>query len=249
MRVTMTMLLLTMLGSAVCLASCVVSYRCPNVCTPPVIDGRLDDEAWKVAPPITLVISQTGAPATKKTIARMCWDDTNLYVSFDCEDADIFSTYMKRDDPVYNEEVVEVFASPNCDLKHYYELNVSPRNVVFDSTVYDPVAGHPSGQTSHAWDCEGMRTAVCVDGTLDCRTDTDKGWTAEFAIPFAGLETSTPKIGQRWRLNLYRIDLLPEPAEFQAWSPTLVTPAAFHIPERFGTVFFGACEQQDQTGR
>jgi hypothetical protein len=227
---------------AVCAAACgaaeVKSYRCPKVADPPTIDGRLDDAAWKLAPPVRLVLSETGSPAAKKTIARMCWDDSCLYVSFDCEDEDIWGTYTQRDDPVYNEEVVEVFASPACDLKHYFELNVSPRNVVFDSHVFDPVAGHPSAPTTSLWNCEGLRTAVCVDGTLDCRTDTDKRWSAELAIPFAGLGTSTPKPGQRWRLNLYRIDLSPKPVEFQAWSPTLVTPAAFHIPERFGTVFF-----------
>jgi hypothetical protein len=39
-------------------------------------------------------------------------------------------------------------------------------------------------------------------------------------------------------VNLYRIDLSPEPVEFQSWSPTLVTPANFHVPERFGTITF-----------
>jgi len=66
----------------------------------------------------------------------------------------------------------------------------------------------------------------------------------EYAIPFKGLATFTPKPGQRWRLNLYRIDLTPEPKEFQAWSPTLHVPAAFHIPERFGTVFFTQCSNR-----
>jgi hypothetical protein len=83
-----------------------------------------------------------------------------------------------------------------------------------------------------------LRTAVDVNGTLECRTDTDRGWSAEYAMPFSAFGRSAPKPGERWRMNLYRIDLTPEPAEFQAWSPTLCTPAAFHIPERFGTVFF-----------
>ena len=238
MRISIIMLLLSLIGSAACLASGIVSYRCPKVSTPPVIDGKLDDAAWELAPPIRLALSETGKPATKKTIARMCWDDANLYVSFECEDTDIWGTYTKRDDPVYCEEVVEVFASPTCSLSTYYEINVSPRNVVFDARIYDPVAGHPSDQTTKLWNCEGLRTAVVVDGTLECRTDTDKGWSAELAIPFAGLDRSTPKPGERWRLNLYRIDLTPKPVEFQAWSPTLYDPAAFHIPERFGTVFF-----------
>lgn len=238
MRKTIWTLVVILACAGGCSAGGVVSYRCPKVCTPPAIDGKLDDEAWKIAPPIRLVLSTTGEPATKKTIARMCWDDSCLYVSFDCDDADVWGTYTKRDDPIYNEEVCEVFVSPACNLKNYYEFNVSPRNIVFDSDVYDPIDGRTSPPTTSLWNCEGLRTAVCIDGTLDCRTDTDKGWSAEFAIPFAGLGRSTPKPGERWRLNLYRIDLSPQPVEFQAWSPTFHVPAAFHIPERFGTVFF-----------
>ena len=235
-RVT-TCIILALLICTVACAGDVRIYLCPKTTTPPVIDGKLDDAAWRTAPPLRLVLSETGKPATKRTIARMCWDDTNIYVSFECEDTDIWGTYTKRDDPVYKEEVVEVFASPFCDLKRYYEINVSPRNVVFDSLVSDPVEGHPTAAIK-LWDCEGIRTAVSVDGTLECRTDTDKGWSAELAIPFAGLSRSTPKPGERWRLNLYRIDLSPKPVEFQSWSPTFYNPAAFHIPDRFGTIFF-----------
>lgn len=236
-RVTIGIILAALLSTAPC-AGEVSVYLCPRTSAPPVIDGRLDDAAWNDAPAVRLVDAVTGKPSPTRTIARMCWDDKNLYLSFDCDDKDIWGTFTNRDDKVYIEEVVEIFASPLCDLIRYYELNVSPRNVVFDSIVCDPIDGHPSVGTTSAWNWDGVRTAVIVDGTLDCRTDVDKGWTAELALPFAGLGRSTPKPGERWRLNLYRIDLNPEPAQFQSWSPTYHVPAAFHIPERFGTVFF-----------
>lgn len=213
-------------------------YTCPKVTSPPVIDGRTDDEAWRCAPPVTLVLSTSGRPAAKTTTARMCWDDTHLYIAFDCADTDTWGTYTRRDDPVYNEEVVEVFLSPDCDLTRYYEINVSPRNVVFDSAIINPDDRQPGEGTDNGWNCQGLRTAVCVDGTLDVRTDVDRGWSAELALPFSGLGRKTPRPGERWRVNLYRTDLSPEPAEFQAWSPTLVSPPRFHVPSRFGTVFF-----------
>jgi hypothetical protein len=232
-------LLATILGCAVMSEAAVTPvYHCPKVSKPPVIDGKLDDEAWKSAPPIRLVLSQTGEPATKKTIARMCWDDENLYISFDCEDEDIWNDYTKRDDPVYNQEVCEAFLAPTCDLDRYFEINVSPRNVVFDALIRYAVKGVPGEGTDHGWNCEGLRTAVVLDGTIDNRTDKDRGYTVEMAVPFAGLGRSTPKPVERWRANLYRIDLSPLPIEYQAWSPTLVNPAAFHVPERFGTIFF-----------
>lgn len=209
-------------------------YLCPRVETPPHID-RDDDPAWQAAPPVRLVLTETGEPATKETIIKMCWDDASLYLSYACEDADIFSSYTKHDDPIFNEEVCEAFLCPTGDLSTYFEINVSPRNVVFDAIL--SVSGGRR-RTDVAWTCEGLRTAVTVDGTLDCRTDVDRGWTAQMAIPFRSLDRRTPELGEEWRGNLYRIER--SPLEYQAWSPTLVDPANFHIPGRFGTIVF--CE-------
>lgn len=213
-------------------------YSCPRVDRAPVIDGRLDEAVWQVCPPVRLVLSTTGEPASRETVARMCWDDSSLYIGFECEDTDVWGTLVNRDDLIFTEEVVEAFIAPDCDLVRYYEINVSPRNTVFDAFIVNPDDWNPGDGTDYGWNCEGIRTAVIVDGTLDDRTDIDRGWSVEIAIPFAGLGRSTPRPGERWRANLYRIDLSPEPAEFHAWSPTLVSPPRFHVPSRFGTVFF-----------
>lgn len=216
-------------------------YICPKVAVPPAIDGKLDDGAWTHAPVVTFVRSQDGKPATKLTKAWMCWDDENLYISFDCVDSDVWGTLTKRDDPIYGQEVVEFFLAPSCDLQRYYEFEVSPRNVIFDAIIVNTTGRAPdSSKTDVAWTCKDLRTAVIVDGTLDNRNDVDRGWTAEVAIPFASLDRAAPKPGERWRANLYRIDLSPPPIEFQAWSPTLIDPANFHVPARFGTVLFSA---------
>lgn len=238
MKLLTTCIIFTLL---ICTAACAGNlsiYLCPRTSTPPVIDGKLDEAVWRGAPPVRLGLSTTGQIGTKKTIARMCWDDANLYVSFDCEDEDIWNDYTKRDDPVYSQEVCEAFLVPGCDLDRYFEINVSPRGVEFDALVCNAVKGVPGAGTDFAWTCKGLRSAVVLDGTIDCRTDKDRGFTVEFAVPFAALGRSTPKPGERWRANLYRIDLIPKPEEFQSWSPTLQVPAAFHVPERFGTIFF-----------
>jgi hypothetical protein len=213
-------------------------YDCPKVQKAPVIDGVLDDEAWKKAPVVTLLLAVTGEKATKDTKARMCWDDKALYVAFECADEDIWGNMYKRDDWIFREEVVEAFINPSCNLTHYFEFNVSPRNVIFDASIVNLTGSGPSEGTSYDWNCEGLRTAVVVDGTLDNRKDVDRSWTVEMAIPFASIGRATPKPAERWRLNLYRIERSPEPEEYQAWSPTLIHPPSFHIPSRFGTVFF-----------
>ena len=215
-------------------------HHCKKVSRPPRIDGRLNDEAWRTAVPIGPFLLHDGSgPASRRTDAKVCWDDRCLYVAFVCEDPDIWGTFTKRDDPIYTEEVVEVFLDPDLDLDHYYELEVSPRNVVFDALITSK-----GGKVIYAdpakWDCKGIRTAVVVEGTLDNRSDRDVRWTVEMAIPFASLDEAKnrpPSPKDVWGMNLYRIDLTPTP-EFSCWSPTLSEPPSFHVPSRFGKIIF-----------
>ena len=80
---------------------------------------------------------------------RACWSESHLYVGFYCVDADIWGTYAARDDPLYEEEVVEVFLCPSGDLRHYFEIEVSPRRVRVNSVA-------PGGMYTRWW--AGRRT-------------------------------------------------------------------------------------------
>src|SRR2546423_15680666 len=53
------------------------------------------------------------------TELQISYDDTDLIVVFKCVDIDIWGTYTGRDDPLYEEEVVEAFVCPTGDLRHY----------------------------------------------------------------------------------------------------------------------------------
>src|SRR5262245_33623827 len=51
--------------------------------TPPTIDGKLDDEVWQHAVPITEFRQRNpveGAPATERTDVRFVYSDRDLYV-------------------------------------------------------------------------------------------------------------------------------------------------------------------------
>jgi carbonic anhydrase/acetyltransferase-like protein (isoleucine patch superfamily) len=215
------------------------TYRCRRIKTPVEIDGALDEAAWKVAEPAGQFMLSSGSGAPKfPTEARLCWDETHLYVSFSCQDSDIWGTYLKRDEPLYDEEVVELFLCPSANLAHYFEFEVSPRNTVFDAKVFSPAGDRRMMVVDREWDAAGMRTAVRVSGTLDRRDDHDIGWIVEMAIPFKSLGLAgPPKPNEQWRMNLYRIER-GEVTEFSAWSPTLKSPPDFHVPSRFGTLVF-----------
>lgn len=223
-----------MLGPTLGSAPELPEYKVVRTQKPPAIDGVLDEEAWKAATPVVLRGSFDGQPASLRTEARLLYDDTNLYVSFVAEDPDIWGTLRKRDDPIYEQEVVEIFLDANADGRTYNELQVSPHNVIFDA--YFP-ARRQGMDTS--WD-SGMRTAVQVRGTLDNPSDRDEGWTVEAQIPFARLAevpSIPPKKGERWRFNLYRLEHRDRrTVEGYAFSPLFI--GDFHALPRFGWLSF-----------
>lgn len=174
------------------------------------VDGRLDEFDWATAPQIdafTRILNDYGRIANP-TRARMLWDDEALYVAYACRDADMWALFTEEDDPMWSEEVVEVFIDPDGDGLDYLELEVNPLNAVVDLHIGRI---HPEWVSDKDWDILGLETAVQTVGTVNDSTDVDGGWTVEIAIPWAAFAPTIagggkPRVGDRWRLNLYRIE-------------------------------------------
>jgi len=208
---------------------------------PITIDGHLTEGVWSRLESVGdfAHADGTGAPQLP-TEVKMCWDDSNLYLAFVAVDTDIWGKMRKRDDPIYQEEVVEAFLCSGGDITRYFEFEWSPHNVVFDAKIECPESGDRSRMTADVgWDCAGLKSAVQVVGTLDDSSDVDERWTVEVALPFAsiGRAGKPPVDGEEWRGNFYRIDQAGG-GEFSCWSPTLVLPPSFHVPARFGRLRF-----------
>ncbi len=159
---------------------------------------------------------------------RLCWDGDYLYLIFRCEDPEVVATMTERDQPLYDEEVVELFIAPGDDPHRYFEFELSPNNVVFDAKVANP-SGRTSMHVDVGWDCQGLKTAVDL---------ADDYWTAEMSIPLAELTGGRAVMaGESWWVNLYRIERRPQ-EEYYAWASTFREPADFHCPECFGHLVF-----------
>ncbi len=213
-------------------------YICYRAATPIVIDGKLTDPSWEGAPPIELVLADTGAKPRQRTTARMLWDDEYLYIGFHCEDTDIWGITTERDQPIFQQEVVEVFIDEDRDNYGYIEIEVNPLNAVLDLFALLR-NGHLRGLWD--WDSEGLRTAVVVDGDPTKRGTPDRSWTVEIAIPMSDFMMAPhlpPQPGDVWHINLYRIDRAETTAgdEYTAWSPP--GRINYHTPERFGRLVF-----------
>ncbi len=215
---------------------------CKKVKSEISMKGDLNDPAWKKAESITLKLVDTGKKPNQKTEVRFLYSETHLYVRFDAEDSYVWGTKKERDDDIYNEECVELFISPGNSLHQYYELNVSPKNVVFDAVILNPrlVPDSKLGfKGLHAFTAEGMKTAIHIEETPD-KVGGAKKWVAVMAIPFAdiiGSPNQTPVSGESWLFNSFRIDAPKDkPIEYQAWQPT--GKIDFHRPLFFGNLIF-----------
>jgi hypothetical protein len=209
-------------------------YVAKKVRQPPIVDGELSDPAWQGASAVTLVGSYDGRRPSLRTVARIVYDEQALYAAFEVEDVDVWGTLVKRDEPIYNEEVVELFLDANADGRTYNELQVSPNNVHFDAYFPAPRQG-----MDLTYDAQ-MKTAVKVEGTLNNPQDRDKGWNVELRVPFTRLALVPhipPKPGDRWRFNMYRLEHIQRRhVEGQAFSPLGV--GDFHYVPKFGWLVF-----------
>src|SRR5262245_3506997 len=101
-----------------------------------------DLAAWESLPALPpFVLADGSQPAIQQTVTRICYDQDALYVRFDCQDRDIWGTYMRRDASIYDEEVVEVFIAPGSAAPaRYYEFEVSPNGVLLDALIDNPTS-------------------------------------------------------------------------------------------------------------
>ncbi len=200
------------------------------------IDGKLDEEAWAKASAIdNFVNNLNGSPSTYKTEARILYDDKFLYFAFRCVDSNIWATMLRRDQHLWEEEVVEVFLKADPRQNSYIELEVNPLGTMIDIFLLD--VRKPLHYES--WNSENLRWAVHAVGSVDGQQG-DKEWTCEIALPLEDIVPAPsipPKPGDRWRLNLYRVEKLPTRAHL-AWSPTFKDD--FHMPEMFGEIVFSS---------
>jgi hypothetical protein len=195
------------------------------------------EDPWALPPQCTPVRLRRATDAASPRLATSVaawYDQEYLTVLFSASDDHISATHLAHDAPLYEQDVMEVFLAPE-GLTDYYEIEVSPRGTFFDARIHSPEGVRETMEVDRDWNCEGLYAAVRQivesDGAISIDT--------VLRIPFAALERTTPKSGDAWRGNFFRIDRHPQRGdEFSAWQPTLRVPADFHVTSAFGVLQF-----------
>ena len=187
------------------------------------------DELPALAP---FTLADGSGLAIQQTVTKIGYDADTLYVHYTCADSDIWGTYTERDEPIYDEEVAEIFIGAGTErLINYYEFQVSPNGVLLDARIHNPHERREDIVVDFGWNCPGIRWGAQID-------EAAQRWWAFLIIPWKSICASDERPHQ-WRTNFYRIER-PRNGEdeYSCWSPTMTEPADFHKPSRFGLLEF-----------
>ncbi|MDZ7265035.1 MAG: carbohydrate-binding family 9-like protein [candidate division KSB1 bacterium] len=235
-------------------------YICYQANFPLKIDGKHDEPIWQQTDWTDDFVDIEGdlKPRPRfRTRAKMLWDADYFYVAAELEEPDIWATLTERDAVIFYDNDFEIFIDPDGDTHEYYEFEMNAFNTVWDLLLIKPY--RDGGPAVNAWDIQGLKTGVFIDGTINQPGDRDKFWSVEVALPWQVLKEcahrdTPPKNGDQWRVNFSRVEWQvevsdgkyrkvvnpatgkPFPEDNWVWSPQGLIN--MHYPEMWGFVQF-----------
>ncbi len=172
----------------------------------PRIDGRLDDEAWRLAEPVRDFAQQRpleGAEPSERSEVFIMYDDAALYVGARLyrRDPSRIPRSVNRRDGFGNAEQFTVVLDTYLDRRTAFGFSVTAAGVKGDYFLSqdDEMRGR-SSQYDPVWD-----TRATIDSA---------GWIAEMRIPFSQLRFNAAD-EQVWGLNVNR--WMPDKNESDRW--------------------------------
>jgi len=156
------------------------------------IDGILSEQVWQNNHGInnfTQKDPKEGEKASEQTIVYTAYDDHALYIAarmFDASPDSIIARLARRDVEI-NSDLFAVFLDPYYDKRSGYYFGVTAAGTLYDGILYN------DDWNDASW-----------DGVWECKTLIDeKGWAAEFRIPFSQLRFKEKDLNI-WGVNFRR---------------------------------------------
>jgi hypothetical protein len=192
----------------------------------PVIDGNLDEAVWSQATAIdtfTQIEPSEGQPATERTEVRLLYTASTLYIGVQCFDSDparIVTTDSRRDSTLSGQDSFQMIFDTYHDRQNGFIFGTNAVGLQYDAQVRNegetlrggPPTGLGGGNTTGA----GAGVNTNWDGSWVVKTNvTERGWSAEFAIPLRTLRYGPPP--QTWGINFSRN--IERKRETVYWSP------------------------------
>ena len=171
------------------------------------IDGVLDEAAWDAAEPATDFVQKDpseGKPSSERTVVRVLYDRTNLYIGALCHDrspGELIVRDINRDFDYLEQDSLSVLLDTFGDKRSGFMLSTTPRGGQLDIQILNE-----NRDVNYNWD--GIWYVQSHIG--------DQGWTAEFAVPLKTLRFSR-EAAQIWGIQFLR--RIRRRNETTVWSP------------------------------
>ena len=189
---------------------------------PIVLDGKLDEQAWQRAEPVEHFIQYNQVRlASYETVARLAYDDDNLYVAFECFDpapGEIDIPARDRDRHEQGDSV-EVLVDSNDDDETFVHYILDLGGTLFDAERVRQEDGLL--KYDRKWD-GNLRWELA---RLEDR------WIAELAIPASDLGR-VPKQGDTWAIHVARNIAHGRP-EVESVAPQYLDGEGFHTVAKY----------------
>ncbi len=168
-------------------------YKAARLTVAPVINGILDDEAWKEGTWIddfTQFEPYNGRKASQRTEFKILFDDNNLYAAFKVYDTSpdsIVNRLTRRDNP--DGDLVGIILDSYHDLRTGFLFGISSSGVKYDQMFTNDGQNQDSSWDPNWW----VKTSI-----------NDEGWIAEMKIPFSQVRFEKNS-GEVWGLEVARV--------------------------------------------
>ena len=147
----------------------------PRAETRIVIDGKLDEPCWAVAPGCELSIKKHAD--CHRTVTRLVWDEKGIYAGVVCYQDNIDTLkaqIISRDGgAVWADDSSELFFSPRLSAINYYKFDVNSLGVFGDNYKEDAA--------QHHWEWNAV-DAKCASGRVP------GAWTIELFVSWKDME-------------------------------------------------------------
>ena len=194
---------------------------------PPVIDGKLEDEGWKLSPVATNFIQNFptyGSPASQRTEVRVLYDDDAIYVgAYLYDDPSLIRKQITARDEEQQKDLdfFSVFIDTYRDQQNGFQFLVTSSNVQTDARIAPNQTLTYGEYGDKTWD-------AVWDSKVSTVAD---GWVVEMKIPYISLRFSRKSV-QDWGIQFLRSVRRNNESTF--WNP--VDPNVNGFVNQFGVL-------------
>ncbi len=177
---------------------------------------------WDYIPVLNLSSNDGVQEVEFNTSCRMCYNDNGILFKFYAEDDKINCTMSGYNQPIYNEETVELFIQPTSDLHKYVELEWNAIGGSFLANINNDLKGNAA-------------ISLIQDNIIKSDVYAEEnGWSV---LGFISKKLFDAEMSGEWKFNAYRIKRRSDNSMIlYAFAPTI--DPAFHQPDKFAVLKF-----------